>query len=215
MRGCTGRKYTDDSNTEECGKVAFSDESSFTVKPTSIRCRVWRKYGTRYELCNMRPTFKSGYVTLSVWAAFSLYGRTPLVRIAGNLNQHKYRDIIEKYLLPFASTYHSGADNFIFQHDGCGPHRAISISNYLTENGIKLLEWPAQSPDLNPIENVWAILKRTLRARCKYPSNADILCNELCTIWEDLPNSYFASLIASMPRRVKYVKRSQGASTKY
>ena len=66
------------------GKVAFSDESTFTVKPTSLRKRVWRKVGERYKTVNLVPNFKSGYESISVWAAFSVNGRTPLVRIDGN-----------------------------------------------------------------------------------------------------------------------------------
>ncbi len=71
------------------GKVTFSDESTFTVKPTSVRKHVWRKQGERYRTVNMVPTFKSGFESISVWAAFSLKGRTPLIRIEGSLNQTK------------------------------------------------------------------------------------------------------------------------------
>ncbi len=67
----------------------FSDESSFTVRPTNLRAPVWRKEATRYDTANLVPTFKSGYVSLSLWGGFSMYGRTPLVHIEGNLNQVK------------------------------------------------------------------------------------------------------------------------------
>ena len=201
--------------TEQWGKVAFTDESSFTLKPKSLRMRVWRKAGTRYDLQNMLPTFKSGYVTLSVWGAFSIYGRTPLVRIYGTLNQHKYRDILENYLLPFANTYHGGVKHLILQQDGCGPHRAKSINTYLAEKGVKVLQWPAQSPDLNPIENAWAVLKRLLRKRDTYPTSVEALFEELRHVWDTLPTSYFTTLVSSMERRAQAVKRANGRSTKY
>ena len=191
---------------EQWRKVAFSDESSFTVKPTSLRMRVWRKSGTAYVMDNIRPTFKSGYVCLNIWATFSMYGRTPLVRINGTLNQVKYREILENNLLPFARKFHGGVDNIVFQQDNCGPHRAKSVAKYLSENGISLLYWTPQSPDLNPIENAWAILKRRLRLSDTYPSNINALFYELSKIWNALPDSYFRNLVASMGRRGKSVK---------
>ncbi len=131
--------------------VMFSDESSFTVRPLHLRKRVWRKNGTRFRTSNLILTFKSGYVSLSIWGGFSKQGRTDLVRIRGNLNQHKYKQILSRYVIPFASTKHQGLRNFLFQQDGCGPHRAKSIKQYLDAENVRVLPWPAQSPDLNPI----------------------------------------------------------------
>ena len=118
-------------STEQWSKVAFSDESAFKIKPTSLRMYIWRKPGTRYETCNMLLTFKSGYVTVSVWAAFSMSGLTPLARIEGTLNKDKYRNVLDNYLLSFANMYHGGTNGMIFQHDNCGPHRANSIKAYI------------------------------------------------------------------------------------
>ena len=75
------------------GKVVFSDESKCTIKPTAQRRRVWRKQGERFKPSNLIPEFKSGFRSISVWAAFSVNGRTLLVRIEGNLNQTKYKQI--------------------------------------------------------------------------------------------------------------------------
>ena len=134
--------------------VAFSDESSFTVRPTTLRKRVWRTSGTRFNNENLVPTFKSGFVSISVWAAFSARGRTPLIRINGTLNKEKYQTILESVLKPFIQKYHAGNNQFIFQQDGCGLHRAKSIKACIDANRINLMNRPAQSPDLNPIENV-------------------------------------------------------------
>ncbi len=77
------------------------------------------------------------------------------------------------------------------------------------------MKWPAQSPDLNPIENLWSILKRRLRDRSDYPRNADHLFELLQQEWFAFPESILHNLIRSMSTRVDLVRRSSGGSTKY
>ena len=202
-------------NTREWNSVIFSDESSFTVRPLKHSARVWRKTNDRYDPKNMVPTFKSGYVSMSVWGAFSALGRTPLVRINGTLNKDKYIEILKQYIEPFSVSKHGSLKHVVFQQDNCGPHHAKSVSNYLQSTGITTMKWPPQSPDLNPIENVWGLLKQKLRQRSTYPSNADALFELLQSEWDKLPNSYFYNLVRSMPSRAQAVLDNNGRSTKY
>ena len=195
--------------------VTLPEESTFTLKPITLRKRVWRKQGERYTTVNLVPNFKSGYQSISVWAAFSICGRTPLIRIKGNLKQHKYIEILQSNLLPFAQKYHGGTGKLIFQQDGCGPHRAKSVKAYLDAEGTMLLHWSAQSPDTNPIENTWAILKKNFRQGTTYPTSKAELFEKLSQVWGTLPSEYFERLIASMQRRVLELSKVRGLSTKY
>ena len=195
--------------------VAFTDESTFTVQPVKNHVRVWRMKSRRYSLKYVTPTFKSGYKTVNVWAAFSIRGRTPLVRIDGRFNQYKYKEILQNHLLPFMHSKHGGKDDFVLQEDNCGPHRAKSIAKYLQNEGVSRMNWPAQSPDLNPIENVWGLLKNRLRKLPKLPTNRDQLFEILQSEWNSLPDDYFASLADSMAARVRKVISCGGGSTKY
>ncbi len=68
---------------------------------------------------------------------------------------------------------------------------------------------------MNSIENAWAILKRTLRRYSTYPTSKDTLFERLSEIWDKLPDSYFDSLIGSMPNRVKSLRIAKGLSTQY
>ena len=197
------------------GMVAFTDESSFTLRPMRNHTRVWRNLSTRYETRNIVHTFKSGYVSKSVCGLFSARGRSPLVRIEGTLNEYKYIDILTQYLLPFKQKYHPRTQDFIYQHDGFGPHRAKRVSAFLEDNGVQVPPWPAQCPDLNPIENVWSTMKRKLRDLHTYPSNPDALYEQLRDIWNKLLDTYFTTLISSMANRCNAIKKVRGSSSKY
>ncbi len=104
-------------------KVAFSDKFAFTLKPTSLRKRVWRKEDEIYKPVSLITTFKSGYQSISVWAALSIYGRTTLIRIEGILNQQKYIESLKEKLITFANMFHGGTKCFMFQQDGCRPNQ--------------------------------------------------------------------------------------------
>ena len=208
------KKHTQWSN-EEWNRTIFSDESSFALRPTSLRKTVWREANQRYHPSNIVPTFKSGYVSLSVWAAFSARGRTPLIKIEGTLKQERYKEILDSELVPFISKHYGNTDSVVFQQDNCGPHKAKSVSSFLYEKGIEVMCWPAQSPDLNPIENAWAYLKRRLRQHRPYPRNVAELFDVMQHEWQLIPDSYFIKLVESMPTRATLVKLNKGASTKY
>ena len=200
---------------QQWSKVAFADESSFALRPMKSYVRVWRREGSRYETANMIHTFKPGFMSISVWGPFAVRGSTPLVLIVGTLNQQKYIEILKSYVLPFKNAYHSESNDFIYQHDGCVSHRAKSVSLFLKQNNVYVLPRSAQSPDLNPIENVWSIMKNRLRVQHTYPSTPDALFKELNKIWNELPNMYSTTLISSMMTPCDARANVRGKSTKY
>jgi len=174
--------------------VAFSDESTFTVRPERGEARVWRRSHERYLPACLRPSFKSGRLSLSVWAAFSARGRTPLVRVNGRLNQFQYVDIIHEHLLPFIEDKHGGTGNFLLLEDNCGSHRALRSGKYMALHGVQRLDWVPQNPDMNAIENLWAMLEARLRDRPQPPTTLDDLFDALCEEWARLPDSYLSAL---------------------
>ncbi len=118
---------------------------------------------------------------------------------------------MSKEIIPFASKFYGGPTNIVFQQDSCGPHKAKSIKAFLAANDVQTKDWPAKSPDLNPIENARAILKRRLRRRAYYPKNAGDLFDILQHEWNSIPDSYFHDLVSSMPTRVQRVKVNRGS----
>ncbi|GBN58951.1 hypothetical protein AVEN_240748-1 [Araneus ventricosus] len=88
-----------------------------------------------------------------VWAGIMLDGRTPLhVFERGNVTGERYRDeILEPYVRLFRGAV---GPEFILMDDNVRPHRALLVDEFLESEDIHQMNWPARSPDLNPIENV-------------------------------------------------------------
>ena len=110
----------------------------------------------------------------------------------------------------------------ILMMDNAPIHRAKKIKNYLKKNNISVMEWPAYSPDLNPIENIWWRLKNTILKLCPESAlfgNNKTDCERFENVakeaWKAIPNHVFAGCLNSMPRRVQAVIAAKGWYTKY
>ncbi len=192
-------------------KVLFSDESKFCISFGNQGPRVWRKSGEAQIPCCLKSSVKFPQ-SVMIWAAMSSAGVGPLCFLKSTVNAAIYQEILEHFMLPSADKLYGDAD-FIFQQDLAPAHTAKGTKSWFNDHGVTVLDWPANSPDLNPIENLWGIVKRKMRDT--RPNNADDLKATVKATWASIPPQQCHKLITSMPRRIEAVIKAKGASTKY
>lgn len=196
------------------GRVLFTDESRFCLYNNDRRVRVLRRPNERYAQCNFSHNTLFSGGSVMVWGGISLTARTDLVVIQnGTVTAERYiLEILEQHVVPFAPYI---GENFLLMQDNARPHVAQIVRNYLEEVQINTMEWPANSPDLNPIENLWDILGRRLRATPIQPNNLQEVGERLIQIWRELDQNEIRQLILSMDRRCEAVIRGRGGNTRY
>jgi len=195
---------------EQWSRVMFSDEAAFTQFGVNTSF-VYRPAGQRYNPKFTSPTMKHSPKTL-VWGCFSASGRGSLYFVdqKKTVNADEYLNILISKL-QLSMTLHNCE---IFQHDSAPAHAAKKVKYWFAANGVQVLDWPGNSPDLNPIENLWMILKR--KVRLQQPQNLQELILCIKRSWcNDISQDVCKRLATSMPQRLKSVIQNKGFATKY
>ena len=131
------------------------------------------------------------------------------------MNRFDYIQILKKHLLPLIKEEFN-CRGYWFQDDNAPVHTAKDVKKWILMNEIKVLpDWPSQSPDLNPIEHLWAGLERRIRSRSQAITNVAELETALQEEWDKISQSQVMALIESMPRRIEAVITNNGWPTKY
>ena len=112
--------------------------------------------------------------SIMFWAGVMFGCCMPLVLIEGNMTAAVYENILRPIVSGFAETVGEG---FTLQDDNARPHRARSVQRYLVEHGIRRVDWPACSPDMNCIKNAWSFLRRAISNRPHHPLTIQELKN--------------------------------------
>lgn len=160
----------------------------------------------------VQPRVQARGGTVMVWGGFSHDHRLPLQIVDGNLNGVRYRDeLLDTVVRPHFQA--NAGQRPILMDDNVPAHRARIVEQYKATNGITGMEWPALSPDLNPIEHVWDYLQRSLNNYQPPISTLAQLRNVLVQKYAQIPDRYLQGLVRSMPRRCAAVIQTHGGHT--
>ena len=196
-------------------RVIFSDETKINRFCSDGRQWCWIRDGESRQDRHVKQTVKHGGGNVKIWGCMTAQGPGFMCKIEGFMNQHLYKQILEDELKQTIKYYGMKSDELIFQHDNDPKHTAGSVQTWLDKQPFGVLEWPSQSPDLNPIEHLWASLKRRLNEYENPPKGMLELWDRIQAKWEQLDAEVCKKLVASMPHRISAVLKAKGKWTDY
>lgn len=192
---------------EDWKKVIFSDESTIKLNDRRVYY-VRRPLKTRFSNNYIIKSRKIPGIKLMLWGAVFGDGRRLLCRCPTRLNSIGYQQILENNLLQIISPLE------IYMQDNASIHRSRSTMDFLERHMILYLDdWPPNSPDINIIENMWALLKNKIKT--ENFNSKDHLYDRVNEIWHNIPERTITNLYESIPRRLSFIKKVKGAHTKY
>lgn len=200
-------------------RVLFSDESRYCISTAGGRKRVWRRRGERYSDACVVERDSWGGPSIMVWGGIGLAQRVGPV-VFQNIGPGRGNGVtaaryIDQVLRPHAIPHLARRRNHEFQHDNARAHTARATRDFLQQNGIRTMQWPALSPDLNPIEHLWDEIQRRLNDVRPRPTTAAELRQAFLRVWAQVPMAFINRLIHSMYRRCTAVINAHGGHTRY
>ncbi len=153
---------------------------------------------------------KHGGGSVLMWDCMSAACVGELHFIDGIMNSQMYCSILKEKMLPSLCALGRRA---LFQHDNDPKHTFKATVGFLKKNRVKVIQWPSMSPDLNPIEHLWGILKRQVEHHS--PSSIQSLKEVILEEWKKIDLAKCHQLVNSMPRRLGAVIKNHGGHTKY
>lgn len=166
----------------------------------------------------MVSTVKHGGGSIMIWGCMTANGVEKMVLCEGHMNSEKYTRTLEMCLEPSIcnSFRNTSAREVKFQQDNAPCHKSAFRMTWISDRNIELLDWPPQTPDLNPIEHLWSILKKNIQCHPRIKSK-NSLFNVLQQEWNEMSEEKYCRtvIVTSMPKRIAAVIKSQGGPTKY
>ncbi|GFU73251.1 transposable element Tcb2 transposase [Trichonephila clavipes] len=190
------------------------DESRFSLSSDSHRILIWRERGSRNHPSNIIERDRYGGRGVLVWGGIMLGSRTDLhIFDAGSVNGTRYCNEI---LLPYVRLFRGAMGlQFLFMDDNAPSHRTVTAEQLLESGDIERMDWPARSPDLNPMEHVYEFLRRRLADRTLPPVTIRELRLALQDEWAAMPPQLIDTLILSMGRRCETCQAVRGDHIPY
>jgi transposase len=211
-------------------KLIVSDESS--VRRDSNHQTVWvfrrQNKQERNAPHNVKTKSKESWISVMMWGCFAGTKLGPIAFVDGHPDSNQYINLLSENLIPFIEKRTAnGVTDMIFQQDNASFHSSKETRQFFDATSpdfnFTIMEWPPNSPDMNPIEHLWPVVKNelfrrfpdtsTLRGGCAKVKSE--LKSRLTVVWDDIEEEVLDRLIASMPKRVSALLKAEGWYTDY
>ena len=198
--------YSELSSYFDLGNIIFSDEARVSLGPDNRL--LWRRYGQNSDnIFSENIHFPPG---LMIWGSIGKNYKSPLIIIKGTLDSKKYIDLLKESNVIQDIQRMSETEPYLYMHDGASCHSATQTMEFIRQFVRVIDKWPANSPDLNPIERLWGILKYIVKS--KNITNLDQLEGELQYIWSTISMKTVNKLFASFRLRLMLLVSQEGRS---
>ncbi|GAB0092183.1 hypothetical protein DMENIID0001_071700 [Sergentomyia squamirostris] len=175
------------------------------------RMYVWRRNGEMLSYKCTHRTVKGAGQGVMVWGCMAASSVGRLVMLEGKVNSAVYLKLMQEVIIPEGRRIIG--DDFILQQDNAPIHKAKIITKYLAEAGVNVMTWPPQSPDLSPIENLWAMLK--IKIAEQKPNSLKDLRAIITETWPLFTQAECQKLVHSLPQRLGEMSRRNGGNSRY
>ena len=187
---------------EDWQSVIWSYETKINIFGSGGHQYVWKKKGEPLSDRTTTPTIKFGGGNLMVWECMGWNGVGMLAEVEGRMDTSQYVNILKENLAKSIRILKLQKRNTLFQQDNDPKHTSNLAQKWFKDNKIDLMEWPAQSPDINPIEHLWELLKRRLNKYEEPPKGVYELWDRVAEEWNKITPEDCQNLIESLPRRL-------------
>jgi transposase len=192
-------------------RVIWSDETKINRFGSDGRHYTYKRTTERLQPKHVKQTVKHGGSNIMIWGCITYDGPGYLAKIDDIMDKVLYQKILEEDLELSMDYYDMERQKTIFQHDNDPKHTAKTVVEYLEKQPYTVMEWPAQSPDLNPIENIWAMVKlRLYRDYDAAPKGIHELWDRVQEVWNNLTEEECKKVIETMPKRCHDVIKQKG-----
>ena len=196
--------------TKEREEVFWSDEKKWNLDGPDGWAYYWHDLRKEKLIFSKRQQGGGG---IMVWGRFGFLDKGPVVKVEGSIDSKAYQKVLAQHCLPCLER--CSGENAIFMQDNAKVHTSDSTMQFLEDKGVNLLGHPSNSPDLNPMENVWGNLARTVYAGKPPYANKTALWTAIQDAWAAMTMTELKDMINSMSARMGAVLEAQGGFTKY
>ncbi|RCN34342.1 hypothetical protein ANCCAN_19813 [Ancylostoma caninum] len=190
--------------------IRIQQEKKFNLDGPDGYRHYWRDL-RKEPIMFSRRNFGGG--SLMTWAAFGSSGKLELAFVSNRMDSSEYQEVLRTRLLPFLRG--ARRRSLVFQQDNAAVHVSHSTRSWLQEHRIQAMDWPACSPDCNPVENMWGIIVRQVYRNNKQYNTVESLKTAILEAWDQIDDATVAKLVGSMPNRIFEIIRNNGGPIDY